>query len=252
MKPRQAFVALVLLALVAMVILAIFRYSRGRERAATPADPSRGAADPSGTSALLEPERDAGLFVSAGFVAPRETVRDERLRSQLRDALARVFATESPVASRDAASGAGAAPISAMGNLDPGYIRERIRGDFIPMASRGYDLLLSRRPGFGGRMVLRFRITAHEQLGGIVEDVSVAPARSANADAGLEAGASDASAPSQDASRSVFGDDAFETCVRESMMTVAFAPPPRGGTLTVSYPIGLAPDEPQSGRDAAR
>ncbi len=200
----------------------------------------------------VEPEPDAAPLVPAGFVAPTETVRDERLRAQLRDALARAFATGSDAASLDAASRPGTAPISAMGNLDPGYIRERIRGDFIPMASQCYDLLLARRPGFAGRMVLRFRITAHEQLGGIVEDVSVAPARSANADAGLEAAARDADAPSQDASRSVFGDDAFETCVRESMMTVAFAPPPRGGTLTVSYPIGLAPDEPQSGRDAAR
>lgn len=239
MKPRYALVALVVF--VAGVILWFLVSKRDPPARLQTTEVSRSTEEPEARSAVADVDVSG---VDATFAAPSETVRDERLREQLRAALARVFAD------RGSALDAGATPSSAsattaLGNLDPNYIRQRIRGDFIPMASRCYDLLLSRRPGFAGRMVLRFRITAHEQLGGIVEEVSVAPARDgdagdADADASLDAGA-----------RSVFGDDAFETCVRESMMTVAFAPPERGGSLSVSYPIGLSPDEPPT-RDAAR
>jgi hypothetical protein len=83
-------------------------------------------------------------------------------------------------------------------------------------------------------MIMRFRIIAHEQLGGIVEDVSV------------EDGARrDGGAP--DATRTVFGDAAFEMCVRESLSTVAFRPRMQGGQLSVSYPLTLEPDAADGG-----
>lgn len=200
-----------------------------------------GASDASATRAATSismsgraPVDSGGSLAAYGlpsdFEAPRETVRDERMREQLRAALARVFATAFDAGSAGVAGERTGTPL-----LDREYIRERIRGDFIPMASRCYDLLQSRRPGFGGRMVMRFRIIAHEQLGGIVEDVSV------------EDGARRGDGGAPDAARTVFGDDAFETCVRESMLTVAFRPPTQGGQLSVSYPLTLAPDEPDGG-----
>lgn len=244
MKPRYALVALILVALAVAVWLMVSKPA--------PRVPPRDQPDAQPASSELEPRAPtvASAIASdaapnaAGIVAPRETVRDERLREQLRVALAQVFAAGS--SGIDAGQASATPSTTALGNLDPNYIRQRIREDFVPMASRCYDLLQSRRPGFAGRMVLRFRITAHEQLGGIVEDVSVAQARDP------DAGAQDGDASSAGDARAVFGDEAFETCVRESMMTVAFAPPERGGSLTVAYPIGLAPDEPSSASDAGR
>ena len=33
------------------------------------------------------------------------------------------------------------------------------------------------------------------------------------------------------------GDKKMETCIRESLMTVTFPPPAKGGVVTVGYPI---------------
>ncbi|MFO0562158.1 MAG: hypothetical protein U0269_29355 [Polyangiales bacterium] len=221
-------------ALFVVLVLALAWWARSsslREGAARDATASgASSAAVSSEAATRDAASAVGAFgLPSGFVAPRETVRDERLREQLRAALARVFA-----AAFDAGSAGRADERRATALLDRDYIRERIRGDFIPMASRCYELLQSRRPGFGGRMIMRFRIIAHEQLGGIVEDVSV------------EDGARrDGGAP--DAARTAFGDAAFETCVRESLSTVAFRPPAQGGQLSVSYPLTLEPDAPDGG-----
>lgn len=39
------------------------------------------------------------------------------------------------------------------------------------------------------------------------------------------------------------GDAKMETCVRESLMTVTFPPPAKGGVLTVIYPVVLEPGD---------
>ncbi len=41
-------------------------------------------------------------------------------------------------------------------------------------------------------------------------------------------------------------DEQLETCFRESMMSMAFAPPPHGGTVTVIYPFTLAESDPDA------
>ncbi len=227
------------LALVAVVVFVALRW-RGivsdPRVALTDASRARESAPSTGAPVAALPDASAPrASMDASFSAPVETVRDARLREQLRLALAQVFSL-----ARDAAAvGEGAQPASPNGNLDPTYLRERIRDDFIPMAQRCFELLQTRRPGFGGRMRMRFRISAHEQLGGIVEDVSIEEA-SRPSDGGVDAS-------STDGSSSVFGDRSFETCLRESMMTVAFRPPSRGGQLTVAYPLSLEPDPPDAG-----
>jgi hypothetical protein len=228
------------LGLVAVVLFVALRWrgaSSDPRGSLTDASSARDASPSSvAPGAVLRDASATSAAADGGFSVPVETVRDARLREQLRLALAQVFSL-----ARDAAAGPeGAQPASPNGNLDPTYLRERIRDDFIPMAQRCFELLQARRPGFGGRMRMRFRISAHEQLGGIVEDVSIEEA-SRPADGGADASIADGSC-------SVFGDRSFETCLRESMMTVAFRPPSRGGQLTVAYPLSLEPDAPDAGR----
>lgn len=104
--------------------------------------------------------------------------------------------------------------------LSPAYIQERIRDDFKPMAVKCYEELLARTPDAGGRAVMEFTIVADEKLGGVVEDTALG-------DGGT------------------LTDPGFGTCLRESLSTVSFAPPPKGGKTTVRYPFLFSPgDEP--------
>ena len=108
-------------------------------------------------------------------------------------------------------------------SLSPAYIQERIREDFKPMAAKCYEELLSRTPDAGGKAVMEFTIVADEKLGGIVEDTVLG-------DGGT------------------LVDPSFATCMRESLSTVAFAAPPKGGKTTVHYPFLFTPgdDEPST------
>ena len=105
--------------------------------------------------------------------------------------------------------------------LSPAYVQSRIREDFKPMAAKCYEELLSRHPDAGGTEVMEFTIVADEKLGGIVEETNLG-------DGGTMV------------------DPSFSTCMRESLSTVAFAPPPKGGKTTVHYPFSFSPgdDEP--------
>ena len=102
--------------------------------------------------------------------------------------------------------------------MDPKYIQEVVRGDFMPMARSCYEELLVRKPDAGGRVEMSFTIVADEKLGGIVEDASADP------DGGV-------------------ADDKMTTCMRESLSTLSFRPPAHGGKITIVYPIGFSPEE---------
>ena len=117
-------------------------------------------------------------------------------------------------------------PERADGKIDPDYLRQRMREDFLPMARGCYDELLARDPKAAGKIVVKMTIVGDEKVGGIVDEASI------DRDAGT------------------LPDDKLETCFRESMMSMAFAPPPHGGTVTVVYPFTLAdkdPDAPKEG-----
>jgi len=101
--------------------------------------------------------------------------------------------------------------------MEPSYIQEVVRTEFFPMAKACYGELLSRKDA-GGRIEMSFTIVADERLGGIVEDVNV------GTDGGI-------------------ADDKMTTCMRESMSTLAFRPPARGGMVTVVYPIAFANED---------
>lgn len=111
--------------------------------------------------------------------------------------------------------------------IEPKYIQAAVREQMIPMARACYDDLLSRQPDAGGRLMLRFKIVGDEKLGGVVEEDE-------EYDAGM---VSDWS-----------GDAKMETCIRESMMTVTFPPPAKGGVVTVGYPIEFSANDDDGGK----
>jgi hypothetical protein len=108
--------------------------------------------------------------------------------------------------------------------MEPSYIKEVIRSEFLPMAKHCYGELLARKKAATGTMRMTFTIVADEKLGGIVEDASVEH----DGDGGL-------------------GDDTMTTCMRESLSTLAFTPPEHGGTVTVRYPVTFAHDDDDGG-----
>ena len=92
---------------------------------------------------------------------------------------------------------------------------------FAPMAAACFDQLQTRAPEAAGSVVTDFVIVGDEHVGGVVDEVTLQ-------------GRDDAA---------VLGDDAFHTCLRESMMAMVFRPPPRGGSLRVRYPFRFAPGD---------
>jgi hypothetical protein len=149
-----------------------------------------------------------------------QTIADRRVRDELRRRILAGWAQGEGEVAAAARQGRlpSSMPMGADGQIDPKYIQSVIRGDMLPMAEKCYEELLSRKPDAGGRMEMVFKIVGDEQVGGIIEEAEI--------DGGV-AGA--------------FDDPAMETCIRESLLSLAFPPPPKNGWVTVVYPLGLAP-----------
>ncbi|MFO0627303.1 MAG: AgmX/PglI C-terminal domain-containing protein [Polyangiales bacterium] len=153
------------------------------------------------------------------------SVRDGAVRARIRAAIVQAWSTGA-----SGAAPAANAPIPPRaGSLSADFIRGRIREDFVPMAGACYESLLRRRPGVGGRVVMEFEIVADANHGGLVEEARFVANDGGVADAGLDEGE-------------------FLTCMRESMMTVAFLRPEGEGRVTVRYPFRLHPDDDDAGR----
>lgn len=162
------------------------------------------------------------------FVPPAGTVRDRALRDDLRRRILVAWSEQlaPPEAGVTDAGDALHLPMPTLdgGTVDPDYLRERIREDFLPMARACYEQFEARHPGVGGRSVADFVIVGDERVGAVVDDVRVD-----SGDGGL-------------------AEPAFETCMRESMYTVAFRPPPGRGSLRVRYPFRFEASAPDAGR----
>lgn len=173
---------------------------------------------------------DAGGAPSMPFVPPARTVHDRAVRDDIRRRLYQAWMAS--LARSVDASAARADPLRAPmptlpdGRVDPEYVRDRIREDFVPLAQSCYDQLIERQPGVSGRAVAEFTVMGDERVGGVVDDVRIDPG-----DSGL-------------------AETEFSTCLRESMYTVSFRPPPGRGTLRVRYPFRFTP-EPPEGADGA-
>ncbi len=182
-----------------------------------------------------EPARTAPTDPSDAMVPPERTVHDRALRDRLRAAIVRAW-----TASLDASAAAlPADPVHAPmpslpdGRVDPDYVRARIREDFLPMAQACYAQYERRVPGQSGRVVMRFVVVGDARIGGVIDEAEVE---------GVDGGVDGAVLGDGGT-----GDAEFATCLRESMMAMAFAPPPQGGSLRVTYPFRFAPTSPDAG-----
>ena len=197
------------------VLFALFALLR---RPGAPVLAGRDAYEPSSaTSPYPEPAVQKGSAVASAS-APGDGGRRRldpaahaALQKQIHEAL---WAASGQAPPAGAGAGAGAAPPAA--ELSREYIQERIRSDFKPMASKCYEELLARAPDAGGRAVMEFTIVADEKLGAVVEDAALG-------DAGT------------------LTDPRFATCLRESLGTVVFEAPAKGGKTTVRYPLIFSP-----------
>ena len=185
-------------------------------------DDAGGTADAAKSSAT-------GAGWDGGAIA--ETLRDRKVRDQLRQRiLAGWAAGDEPEVAAAAKQGRFIpAPAGADGGrMDPKYIQEVVRGEFMPMAKTCYEELLTRKKTAKGRFEMSFTIVADDKLGAIVEDVEAD-----HGDSGV-------------------GDERMTTCMRESLSTLSFRPPAHGGYVTVVYPIEFSPgdDDPSPAADA--
>ncbi len=198
--------------------------------------PDAGA--PAGQRSPAEKDVRDGVVPPSARPALR-TVRDRAVRDEMRQ---KIFLAWSQGAPPNGASPAPAAPAAPDplhapmptldgGAVDPEYLRARIREDFLPMAQQCFDQWQTRAADAGGatagQVVADLVIVGDERVGGVVDEVTL---DSEGRDAGPDA--------------AVLGDGEFQTCLRESMMAMAFQPPPGRGSLRVRYPFRFAPDPP--------
>jgi hypothetical protein len=106
-------------------------------------------------------------------------------------------------------------------NLSREYLDQRIREDFYPMGLACYMGALDRKPHLRGQIVVDFMIVGDKKVGGIVDQAEI------NA-------------------RSDIDDEELKTCIRESMLSMVFAPPDDNGWVTVTYPFVFSPDDDDS------
>jgi len=96
------------------------------------------------------------------------------------------------------------------------YIQNAVREQYFPIAGACYEELLAREPTASGKVVLSFAIVSDGE-DGVVDRVEVVDGTTMN-------------------------DAEFTLCMRESLYTTIFEPPPPGAEeTTVVYPVELDP-----------
>jgi hypothetical protein len=98
------------------------------------------------------------------------------------------------------------------------YIKRTVREQYFPAARACYGELLERQPTAAGKVVLEFAIVGDGDAG-VVDRVALRDDKDA------------------------ITDPEFQLCMRESMYTAVFEPPPPGASeTTVVYPVMLSPE----------
>lgn len=96
------------------------------------------------------------------------------------------------------------------------YIKRTVREQYFPVARDCYQELLERQPTAGGKIVLEFAIVSDGDAG-VVDRVEIRE------------------------DEDTIDDPEFQLCMRESMYTAVFEPPPPGvEETTVVYPVMLS------------
>jgi hypothetical protein len=126
--------------------------------------------------------------------------------------------TVPPVAPGPRPSGTPAPPAEAEEARRREYIQRTVREQYFPAARSCYQELLDRQPTAAGKVVLEFAIVGDGDAG-VVDRVELRDDEDA------------------------ITDPEFQLCMRESMYTAVFEPPPPGANeTTVVYPVVLTPN----------
>lgn len=217
MEKRRLFVALLVVALVAGAAI-VFLLARGddegvllaeqstvagatgaaRRTESTPATEARGQG--AGPQARHRPSSEEDRALARGF---HEAVRDARMRS--RGAPATPPDTPTPTPAPDD---------EARGSLDPQYIRDAVR-ELTPLIAECYDRALEQQADLQGNLVVEFTIEGAPDVGGVVEETTIADA-------------------------STLRHPSLEECVRETMYTLRLPAPEGSGSVHVRYPFRFA------------
>ena len=198
---------------------------------------------PSGEVAPVDTTEPEATEARASLADPRQApspkgtapVLDRKRADEMRERLRALFAEAGPGWGAGEPDPAAAQPRTGFaempapagsGNQAQGeqgkYIRSVIREQFFPLARQCYDSARIKHPGLAGKIELEFRIVGDKRVGGVVDQASLGDGGDLR-------------------------DDAFSQCMTESMMSVTFDAPPRGGEVTVKYPFEFSPDDPDGG-----
>ena len=135
-----------------------------------------------------------------------------------------LLATSPPTAAA-APPGVPPAGDEAHGSLDPQYIRDAVR-ELKPLLAECYERALEEQVGLAGTLMVEFTIEGEPEVGGVVEDTTIAET-------------------------STLRHPSLDECVRETMYTLRLPAPEGSGTVHVRYPFRFAPtdDEADAGTD---
>lgn len=136
-------------------------------------------------------------------------------REQIWAALGKAHGLQ-PAAPGSAAPSESAA--SLLPTLHEDYIHEAIKEQLVPIALECYNSARREDPELSGKLIMNFTIVGSEDIGGIVEESTIGE-------------------------ESTLVSPFVQDCLRESMYTVTFDPPPDGGRIEVSYPLIFEPDD---------
>ncbi len=174
-------------------------------QSASPSDPTEDA-----------PRDDGGARppTAPGATPPPPAPRP-RLSREQHDKLARQIRARLRAA-RPEADAEPDAPPQAPGSMDPAVIQDIISEEFIRPARECYNQVLRDDPDFQGKVALRFTILGDPDLGGVVDEVTLADDTEVDA-------------------------IPFTDCLREAMYEIRFDSPEGGGIVDVTYPFNFAP-----------
>ena len=207
MTPRRLSKIVLAVALVATpVALLVLRY---RAHEADIADrPERTAS----SSAPIE------STATARATAPRHAPHslDKTKRDEMRERIYRAWGMAPP--SETTHPSTWPTPRAPASDFDKDYVQQRIRDDYMPLAKDCYRQGLKKHPDLEGKLVVKLRIVGTKNTGGLVDWVETANEENTLDDA-----------------------DVIE-CLKQSMYSVSFEPPPDDGYVTVTVPVNLRTD----------
>jgi hypothetical protein len=191
----------------------IFAWQSGRVTSATlgiEIDASASSAELTGSA---YPELTS--LSDASGIGTSEHTLDKAKRDAMREAIYRAWGVEPPDERTNPASWpAGPSPDGASFGTE--YVSQRIHDDYLPLMNDCYSEGLKKNPDLAGKLVIKIRIVGTKGTGGLVDWVDTA---------------------SED---NTLDDKDMIECLKQSMYSVTFAPPPDDGAVTVTIPVRLA------------